>query len=52
MSAAKQGNLLTTPRADSKYVTGARVELLSSGSMAAVIPSPCPKPQPLQPISI
>jgi hypothetical protein len=39
-------------RADSKYVTGARAELLSSGSMAAVIPSPCPKPQPLQPISI
>ena len=39
-------------RADSKYVTGARAGLLSSGSMAAVIPSPCPKPQPLQPISI
>ena len=44
--------ILSTPRADSKYVTGARAGLLSSGSMAAVIPSPCPKPQPPQPISI
>ena len=39
-------------RADSKYVTGARAWLYSSGSMAAVTLRPCSKPQLLQAISI
>jgi len=40
-----------TTRADSKYVTSVRAGLAPTGSMAAVIPSLCPKSHPLQAIS-